>query len=61
MLVAVREEVVVGLEAEVELPDEVGQHQEDDGEAEVLADAATPPGLELRKKFSSRKSIKIMQ
>ena len=49
MLVAVREEVVVGLEAEVELPDEVGQHQEDDGEAEVLADAASSPGLELRK------------
>ena len=55
MLVAVREEVVVGLEAEVELPDEVGQHQEDDREAEVLSDAATPPGLEFREK-SSRNS-----
>ena len=54
MLVTVREEVVVGLEAEVKLPDEVGQHQEDDGEAEVLADAATPTSLEVRKKFSSR-------
>ena len=49
MLVAVREEVVVGLEAEVELPDEVGQHQEDDGETKVLADAATPPSLEVEK------------
>ena len=52
MLVAVREEVVGGLEAEVELPDEVGEHQEDDGEAEILADAATPPSLELREKFT---------
>ena len=52
MLVAVREEVVVGLEADVELPDEVGQHEEDDGEPEVLSDAASPPSLELRKRFS---------
>ena len=51
MLVAVREEVVVGLEAEVELPDEVGQHQEDHGEAQVLADAPPPPGLKLTNSF----------
>ena len=49
MLVAVLKEVVVGLEGEVELPDEVGQHQEDHGEAEVLADAAAPASLKLQR------------
>ena len=49
VLVAVLEEVVVGLEGEVELPDEVGQHQEDHGEAEVLADAAASASLKLQR------------
>ena len=51
--VAVLEEVVVRLEREPELPHEVGQHQENHGEAQVLADAAAPSGLQRKKKGTS--------